>query len=70
MRFLAQTRFRVCALQSWRHVGQKSMADDCEESVKQNTNATLGDSSSDDDDKEIYNGETEEPVKTFKDLVS
>lgn len=48
--------------------GAKSMAD--EENVKSNTDETLASSSSDDDDvSHVNGGESDEGVKTFKDLV-
>lgn len=40
------------------------------ESVKSNTNKTLESSSSEDENSHGDNGENEEAVKTFKDLVS
>lgn len=45
------------------------MADDSKENSKLNTDETLEGSSSDDDNSNVNSGESEEAVKTFKDLV-
>ncbi len=42
---------------------------DSEDSVKPNTHETLEGSSSDDDNSQFNSGDTDETVKTFKDLV-
>lgn len=46
------------------------MADDSRESVKENTSENVEGSSSDEDDELVNNEESEETMKTFKDLVS